>query len=127
MKKVLLTLSVLASISILTACATSTGKPVEVVDADKAAGTVDIGFVHADGTVLMDEGENARWDMAVALASEVCKRWGYKCADELTPHAKVSGLRNGYGYLLNGTVTRKYMCLDKNCPAPKSTITELAK
>ena len=115
MKKVLLTLSVLASISILTACATSTGKPVEVVDADKAAGTVDIGFVHADGTVLMDEGENARWDMAIALA------------DELTPHARTEGRKNAYVFLLNGSVTKKYMCLDKNCPAPNSMITELNK
>lgn len=127
MKKVLLSLSVLASISLLGGCATSTGKPVEVVDADRSAGTVDIGYVHADNIPLMDNGENARWDMAIVLADEVCKRWGYKCADELTPHSRSEGIKNAYGMLLNGSVTKKYMCLDKNCPAPKSTITELKK
>ena len=64
---------------------------------------------------LINDGENARWDMAIALA------------DELTPHARTEGRKNAYVFLLNGSVTKKYMCLDKNCPAPNSMITELKK
>lgn len=33
---------------------------------------------------LMNDGENARWDMAIALA------------DELTPHARTEGRKNAY-------------------------------
>lgn len=123
MKKVLLSLSVLASISFLSGCVTSTGKPVEVVDADRSAGTVEIGYVHAANIPLMDDGENARWDMAIALADEVCKRWGYKCADELTPMPEPKAEKMPTVFYS----IKKYMCLDKNCPAPKSTITELKK
>ena len=115
MKKVLLSLSVLASISFLSGCAISTGKPVEVVDTDRSAGTVEIGYVHAANIPLMNDGENARWDMAIALA------------DELTPHARTEGRKNAYVFFLYGSVTKKYMCLDKNCPAPNSMITELKK
>ena len=115
MKKVLLSLSVLASISFLSGCAISAGKPVEVVDADRSAGTVEIGYVHAANIPLMNDGENARWDMAIALA------------DELTPHAEPKAEKNAYVFLLNGSVTKKYMYLDKNCPAPNSMITELKK
>lgn len=123
MKKLLFPLALLASISVLSGCATSDGKPVDIVDADRSAGIVEIGYVHV-GAPLIDNGEGARWDMAISLADSVCKRWGYQCADLLTPHSVTKGILNGYGQLLNGTVSRKYMCLESGCPAPQSSITE---
>lgn len=97
--------------TLLAGCASSKGMPVEVVDANRAAGTVEVGFVKADNLPLGDDGRYAHWEDAPRIASQVCSRWGYDHAVELTPHSRVSGSRNGYGYLMNGSITKLYQCL----------------
>ncbi|HBC1013334.1 TPA: hypothetical protein IGZ65_005097 [Escherichia coli] len=98
-------------IGILTGCASSRGEPVEVVDANRSAGTVEVGFVHADNFPLSDDGRYANWGDAIQIASEVCARWGYDRAEELTPHSRIKGVKNRYGFLLNGSITKLYQCL----------------
>ncbi|PWC10514.1 YecR family lipoprotein [Brenneria corticis] len=107
MKKIILITAISFS---LTGCATSTDKPVEVVDADRASGFVTVGFVNDTNMPLVDNGSKARWGDAVGIASNVCRKWGYDGAEELTPHTRIDGVRNGYGQLLNGSITKKYQC-----------------
>ncbi|ECB7109647.1 hypothetical protein EXB91_24760 [Salmonella enterica subsp. enterica serovar Florida] len=97
--------------TLLVGCASSKGKPVEVVNANRAAGTVEVGFVKDDALPLADDGRYAQWENAPGIASQVCKRWGYDHAVELTPHSREVGMRNGYGYLMNGSITKLYQCL----------------
>lgn len=96
--------------TVLVACATSTGKPVDVVDADKSKGVVSVGFIHTENIPLMDNGEGARWSEAMGIAEGVCKRWGYTGAEQLTKYAKKEGVVNGYGQLINGAIYYKYQC-----------------
>ena len=111
MKKTLL---VVATALTLAGCATSTGKPVEVVNADRAGGVVTVGYVNSENLPLMDDGSKARWGEAIGIATNVCRKWGYESADELTPHARTEGQRNGWGQLLNGSITKQYQCLGGN-------------
>ncbi|MCU6262208.1 hypothetical protein [Escherichia coli] len=97
---------------LLTGCASSKDKPVEVVDANRAAGTVEVGFVKSDSLPLMDDGQYAQWHEAPQIASTVCKRWGYERAVQLTSHSRVNGVKNGYGFLMNGSITKLYQCLN---------------
>lgn len=108
MKKLLV---LLGTVMVLAGCATSTGKPVEVVNADRAGGVVTVGYVNSENLPLMDDGSKARWGDAVGIATRVCSKWGYESAEELTPHARTEGQRNGFGQLLNGSVTKQYQCL----------------
>ncbi|MCU5775729.1 YecR-like lipofamily protein [Erwiniaceae bacterium BAC15a-03b] len=102
--------SLFGVVMILASCATSTGKPVEVVNADRAGGVVTVGFVNSQNLPLMDDGSKARWSDAVGIATRVCSKWGYESAEELTPHARTEGQRNGFGQLLNGSITKQYQC-----------------
>ncbi|ENQ3930729.1 hypothetical protein ACEF99_002576 [Salmonella enterica subsp. enterica serovar Newport] len=104
-------ISSLIIVILLAGCASSKGKPVEVVNANRAAGTVEVGFVKDDALPLADDGRYAQWENAPGIASQVCKRWGYDHAVELTPHSREVGMRNGYGYLMNGSITKLYQCL----------------
>ncbi|WP_133745276.1 MULTISPECIES: hypothetical protein [Pantoea] len=103
--------TILIAILLISGCASSTGKPVEVVNADRSAGIVTVGFVKSDSLPLSDDGSGARWGDAVGIAAKVCSKWGYKSAEELTPHARIEGMRNGYGMLLNGSITKQYQCV----------------
>ena len=111
MKKALL---VIVTAIGLSGCASSSGKPVEVVNADRAGGVVTIGYVNSENLPLMDDGSKARWGDAVGIATRVCSKWGYESAEELTPHARTEGQRNMYGQLMNGSVTKQYQCLGGN-------------
>ncbi|ENG6110138.1 MULTISPECIES: YecR family lipoprotein [Serratia] len=106
-------LILVAAIS-LSSCASSTGKPVEVVNADRAGGIVTVGFVHNENLPLTDDGSKARWSDATGIASRVCAKWGYDHSEELTPHARVEGQRNMYGQLMNGSITKQYQCVGGN-------------
>lgn len=110
MKILNITLATLIS-TVLVACATSTGKPVDVVDADKSKGVVSVGFIHTENLPLMDNGEGARWDEALGIAEGVCKKWGYTGAEQLTKYTKREGVVNGYGQLMNGAIYYKYQCI----------------
>lgn len=68
MKKALL---VVATALTLAGCATSTGKPVEVVNADRA-----VSYVNSENLPLMDDGSKARWGDAITIATNVCRKWG---------------------------------------------------
>nr|WP_321269056.1 YecR family lipoprotein [uncultured Tolumonas sp.] len=98
----------------LSSCATSNGKPVEVVSADRSGGIVTVGFVNAQNLPLIDDGSKANWGDAVGIAGNVCRKWGYDRAEELTPHARTEGVKNEYGQLLNGSVTKQYQCIGGN-------------
>ncbi|EFE8002761.1 TPA: hypothetical protein PBP03_003436 [Escherichia coli] len=104
-------IALIVSVCILAGCASSKGKPVEVVDANRSAGTVEVGFVHSANIPLTDDGRYAHWGEATSIASRVCARWGYERALELTPHTRIKGMQNMYGQLLNGSVTKLYQCL----------------
>ncbi|WP_147438640.1 hypothetical protein [Gibbsiella quercinecans] len=109
-KKILM----LITITALAGCASSAGKPVEVVHADRAGGVVTVGFVHNENLPLTDDGSKARWGDAISIASKVCAKWGYDQAEELTPHARIEGFRNMYGQLMNGSITKQYQCIGGN-------------
>lgn len=95
---------------VLAGCATSAGKPMDVIDADRAGGIVKIGMVHS-GSPLWDDGEKARWEDALPLAIETCKRWGYDTAEPLSRHTRSEGLVNGYGQLVNGSIYKQFQCV----------------
>lgn len=95
----------------LTGCVSSRNKPVEVVDANRAAGVVTVGYVHRGFWPLSDNGEKARWDEAVSVAAAVCAKWGYRSAEVLTPHTQITGKQNDYGRLVDGAITRRYQCI----------------
>lgn len=111
MRKAIFTL---LAATVLSGCATSAGKPVEVVNADRGAGIVTVGFVNDQGLPLVDNGSKAHWEDAIGIASKVCQKWGYDHAEELTPHARMHGMRNGYGQLIDGSVTKQYQCVGGN-------------
>lgn len=94
----------------LTGCATSRGKPVNIVGGNRAAGVVQIGYVHTSNIPLIDNGENANWGDAHGLAMNVCKRWGYENAELMTRFTRTEGRINGYGQLLNGVIYVQYQC-----------------
>ncbi|EDW2057036.1 hypothetical protein S518_004997 [Salmonella enterica subsp. enterica] len=96
--------------TLLVGCASSKGKSVEVVNVNRAACTVEVGFVKSDNLPLGDDGRYAHWEDAPKIASQVCSRWGYDHAIELTPHSRISGTRNGFGELMNGSITKLYQC-----------------
>lgn len=69
----------------LVGCSSSVEETAHVIDADKAKGTVDIGFIHdATWVVLNDGGRNANWVYAEKEAQKVCQKWGYKSAEKLS-------------------------------------------
>ncbi|EKN3568134.1 TPA: hypothetical protein PXO06_002607 [Yersinia enterocolitica] len=109
-RKILILLSAIS----LSGCASSVGKPVEVVTADRAGGIVTVGFVHNENLPLTDDGSKARWEDAVEIASNVCRKWGYDHSEVLTPHARMEGMRNMYGQLMNGSITKQYQCIGGN-------------
>lgn len=111
MKKILLALSAISSAMVLSACATSTGQPMRVLDGNKAAGTVAVGMYHK-GLPLIDDGAGANWKDARAVATQACQRWGYKSAEPMSDLVKTKGSVNGYGQLVNGYIYITFQCVN---------------
>lgn len=66
-------------------CSSSAKEVAHVIDADRAKGTVDIGFIHDSTWVYInDGGKGANWSIAEKEAQEVCQKWGYKTAERLS-------------------------------------------
>ena len=66
-------------------CSSSANEVAHVIDADRAKGTVDIGFIHDSTLVYInDGGKGANWSIAEKEAQEVCQKWGYKTAERLS-------------------------------------------
>lgn len=66
-------------------CSSSANEVAHVIDADRAKGTVDIGFIHDSTWVYInDGGKGANWSIAEKEAQEVCQKWGYKTAERLS-------------------------------------------
>lgn len=94
----------------LVGCASSSQyRADEIVDANRSNGTVDVGFFHS-GAPLTDNGEKADWTGALEVARNMCKKWGYSDAEPINNRINNKGIRNGYGYLCNGTVWARFLC-----------------
>lgn len=66
-------------------CTSSEKEVAHVIDADRAKGTVDIGFIHDSTWVYInDGGKGANWSIAEKKAQKVCQNWGYKTAEKLS-------------------------------------------
>lgn len=62
---------------IICGCSSSAKEVAHVIDADRAKGTVDIGFIHDSTWVYInDGGKGANWSIAEKKAQEVCQKWG---------------------------------------------------
>lgn len=78
--------AIIVSGFILTGCASSEGEEVHILDADRAGGTVTIGFIHnAEAVVITDGGVKANWNSGFREAQQACQKWGYPDADWLSP------------------------------------------
>jgi hypothetical protein len=92
----------------LSGCASLQGGVPDVIDANRAAGRVRLGFMHSDPTY--SDGTEINWALGASQANDTCRKWGYSGAEPLNRKVWWQGRYNGYGAKLMGTFYVDYQC-----------------
>ena len=99
----------------LSGCSSSVEETAHVIDADRAKGTVDIGFIHdATWVVLNDWGKNANWLYAENEAKKVCQKWGFKNAEKLSDVILNENQLTNDGFYISQKFWIKMQCIVEN-------------